>query len=452
VIKKTNQNSTEISIWEKLDWTWAHTFILLLFTMQILLLIPGIGPFRIVMRIGSFGLSLYLLIRFPSGINKHPATTSAIAVMTVMILEFCLHPYNNSILSGAAQCAMYLSILGPIFWVRSLKITERGFENIILIIWGFHTISSIFGVLQTYFPGKFQPPLSSVIQNSKYGTGGLTVTLANGEQTLRPMGLTDQPGGAATAGFYALLFGVVIALRFKNPILRVMCMFSATVGLFCIFLSQIRSILILATISIIFVAIVLARTGQIARLTVMASGVSSLFTLTFVWAIAVSGPQTLKRFSSLFSGSAGEVYHEHRGTFLQDTIEVDFPKFPWGAGLGRWGMVNNYFSDNTDPVSQPLWVEIQWTGWLFDGGIFLVIAYAMALYLACQTAWNISGNKKLGDFALWGGLIFAYNIGDIVITFNYPIFISQGGMEFWLLNTALFVAIKNSQIIKKHPQ
>jgi hypothetical protein len=37
-------------------------------------------------------------------------------------------------------------------------------------------------------------------------------------------------------------------------------------------------------------------------------------------------------------------------------------------------------------------------------------------------------------------LIFAYNIGAIAITFNYALFIGQGGMEFWLLNSSLFVA------------
>jgi hypothetical protein len=55
----------------------------------------------------------------------------------------------------------------------------------------------------------------------------------------------------------------------------------------------------------------------------------------------------------------------------------------------------------------------------------------------------------LGDFALWGGLIFAYDIGVVALTFNYPIFMSQGGMEFWLLNTALFVAA--GSILGKKP-
>jgi len=44
-------------------------------------------------------------------------------------------------------------------------------------------------------------------------------------------------------------------------------------------------------------------------------------------------------------------------------------------------------------------------------------------------------------------LIFAYDIGAVAITFNYPLFMSQGGMEFWLLNAVLFAAASNSKIV-----
>jgi hypothetical protein len=123
---------------------------------------------------------------------------------------------------------------------------------------------------------------------------------------------------------------------------------------------------------------------------------------------------------------------------LQHTINNLLPQYPLGAGLGRWGMMNNYFGDNTYLDSQPIWVEIQWTGWLLDGGVPLIIAYVAALYFACITAWQIAINRKFGDFSLWGGLVLA-------ITFNYPIFNSQGGMELWLLNGALFVAANNTK-------
>ena len=446
-MKITQELPNSFSTGAKLNWTWAHTFILLQFTFQLLLLIPQIGLLRVPMRIASFALSLFLLVLLRPEGSKHPATNPAIIVLAIILLQFCLHPYMNSITAGAAQCAMYLAILSPLFWVRSLKITPNGFESFMLLMWAFQTLSAGFGVLQVYFPGKFQPSLSTFIQNSTYHGDDLLITLANGEQIHRPMGLTDTPGGAATAGLYVLLFGVVIALKHQNPLLRIAGIGSAGLGLFCIYLSQVRSILVMAAVSMVFLAVVLIRTGQIARLTVMVSSVTALFAATFSWAIAIGGKSTLQRLSSLFAASPNEVYQKNRGFFLQDTLEKLLPQYPLGAGLGRWGIINSYFGDNTDLVSQRIWVEIQWTAWLLDGGVPLVIAYVAALAIACQTAWNIATNRKLGDFALWGGLIFAYNIGAVAITFNYPLFMSQGGMEFWLLNAALFVAARNSGIV-----
>ncbi len=441
------QRSLTDSIWTKLNWTWAHSFILIQFTLQLLLLIPQVGLVRIPMRIASFALSLFLLVRLKPEAPKHPATNPAFIVITILLLGLSLHPQINSITAGLAQCAIYLAILSPLFWVRGVKITQVGFESLMFMMWGIHTLSSCFGVLQVYFPGKFQPSLSTFIQNSTYHGDNLLISLANGEQVYRPMGLTDTPGGAATAGFYALLFGVVIAIKQKNPILRIAGIASSGIGLFCIYLSQVRSILVLAALSMVFLALVLIRTAQIARLTMMVFSVTTLFATTFSWAVAIGGQSTLKRITSLFVGSADQVYQENRGLFLQDTVQNLLPKYPFGAGLGRWGMMNSYFGDNTYLDSQPIWVEIQWTGWLLDGGIPLILAYVAVLYFACLTAWKIAIDRKLGDFSLWGGLIFAYNLGAIAITFNYPIFNSQGGMELWLLNSALFVAASNSGIV-----
>jgi hypothetical protein len=422
------------------DWGWVHTFILLQFTFQILLLLPQFGVLRVPMRIGTFALSLFLIARLRGGGPKHPATGPALLVLLILVASFCFHPSVNSVLSGLAQCAMYAAILGPLFWVRHLKITPKGFQWLILMMWSFHTVSSIFGVLQVYFPGKFQPYLSTAIQNTQWGGENLMITLANGAEVYRPMGLTDQPGGAATAGFYALLLGVGIALRERNPILRIICMGSATVGLLCLYLSQVRSILIFSGVCLVCLAVVLFRQGNFGRLTIMTVGITALVVITFSWAIAIGGESTLERLSTLVSDRADTVYQQNRGLFLEHTIKDLLPQYPFGAGLGRWGMMNAYFGDNTDPRTQPIWVEIQWTGWLLDGGVPLIAAYVAAIAQACRTAWTIAVRHKLDDFALWGGLIFAYNIGAIAITFNYALFIGQGGMEFWLLNSSLFVA------------
>lgn len=451
MLKTTQYLPHSASVTKQSDWGWVHTFILMQFTFQLLLLFPQFGALRMPMRVATFGLSLFLLVLLRRSGPKHPATGSALAVLLILVASFCLHPSMNTVLAGAAQGVMYAAILGPLFWVKSLKITPKGFQRLIFMMWGFHTLSAIFGVLQVYFPGQFQPYISTAIQNSKYGVSALMIQLADGTLVPRPMGLTDTPGGAATAGFYALLLGVGIALRERNPILRITCMGGAAIGLFCIYLCQVRSILVFAGICLICLAVVLLRKGDLGRLTLMTVSVGVLVVAVFTWAVAIGGESTLQRLSSLVNDRADTVYQQNRGHFLEDTINVLLPQYPLGAGLGRWGMMNGYFGNNSNPLTQPIWVEIQWTGWLLDGGVPLIITYVAALVQACRTAWKIAISRQLGDFALWGGLIFAYNIGALAITFNYPLFISQGGMEFWLLNTSLFVAAHNSWIHDVRP-
>ena len=440
---QTNRNLLGYSIWEQLNWTWLHTFVLTQFLFQIMLLFPQIGLLRVPMRMAFFGLSLLFLILFPPKGERHPATVPAILVMSIMFLGLGFHPYTNSLASGLAQCFLYLSILAPLFWVSGLKITTKGFESLIVLIWFFQTVSAGLGVLQIYFPGQFQPALSANIQNSEWGVEIGSIILANGVKTFRPMGLTDTPGGAATAGFFALLFGVVIALKFRNPFLALLGAGSSAVGLFCILLSQVRSILVSLVICLLFFAVILVRTAQFSRLTAMASGVTALFVATFGWAIAVGGTSTLDRINTLFADKAENVYHQNRGYFLQDTIENLIPQYPFGAGLGRWGMINQYFGDPGNMDAQRMWVEIQWTGWVIDGGIPLTIAYVAAILIACYTAYKIATDCQLGDFSLWGGLILSYNIGALATCFNYPIFLSQDGIQFWLLNAALFATVSN---------
>jgi len=435
-----NLTHSSLVVPQQKQWTRAHTFILLQFCLQIALLFPQFGVFRASMRIASFALSLLLLVTLGGKGPRHPAREAAIWVLVILLLSLCLHPSINTLAAGAAQFAIYLAILGPLFWASRFKMTPKAFENLIFLFWGFHTLSAFFGVLQTYFPGRFQPFISTAYEKTLFGADALRIVLASGEQIYRPMGLTDRPGGAAMAGFYALLFGVGIALKMKNPILKIAGMGSAALGLFCIYLSQVRSVLVLAVVCMICLATVLTRTGQFGRLTAMSGGVTALFVGTFTWAVAIGGESTLKRITSLFAGNPQEVYYQHRGHFLQNTFENLLPQYPLGAGLGRWGTILGYFGNPNDSFASPIWVEIQWTGWLLDGGVPLIIAYIIAIYLACRTAWKIALNQQLGDFALWGGLIFAYNIGALAITFNYTIFNSQSGMEFWLLNTALFVA------------
>jgi hypothetical protein len=433
------------------QWSWVHGFVLLQFAFQILLLFSQFGVLRVPMRVGMFGLSLFLLVWLRGRGATHPAAGGAIAIMGIMLLSFCLNPGLNTLMAGLAQCALYLAILAPLFWVKRQQLTTDGFRWLILLMWGFQTISACFGVLQVYFPGKFQPFLSTAVQNSPYGGANLLITLANGVQVYRPMGLTDVPGGAATAGFYALLLGTGIALFERKIWLQLICIGSAAIGLFCIYLSQIRSILVLAMACLLCLMLVLAKQYRFGQLIMMGIATATIALTTFGWAIAVGGQETLKRLTTLVADRADAVYYQNRGIFLDHTLNELLPKYPLGAGLGRWGMMNNYFGTDSNPLSLPVWVEIQWTGWVVDGGIPLVFAYTATLILACYIAWKVAMNRKLGEFRLWGALIFSYNIGAIALTFNYPLFLSQGGMEFWLLNAALFTAAHWGEIESLQP-
>jgi hypothetical protein len=422
------------------EWNWAHNFMLIQFIFQLLLLVPGIGAARTLVRVGSFGLSLFLLTKNDSRGVDYPVKIIAYIILLILFLSLCFSFNLNSIPAGLGQIAMYLSILGPLLWMTKLPLSPQGFRNLLTILWAFQAISSVFGLLQTYFPAQFQFQVSSVYDNNP-NLEGLKIVLENGISIYRPSGLTDQPGGAALAGFYTVLFGLAFFLEGKNKYLARLGLASTFIGFFCIYMSQIRNVLIATCLCISCLLIVLTASRNFKRALTLVGTIQPMILGTFGWAIAVGGTKTLDRITSLFAGSAEDVYRQNRGHFLEDTINILLPKYPLGAGLGRWGMMNAYFGKNGNPFTDPIWVEIQWTGWLLDGGIPLVLAYSIALIMASYLTVKISfEGQQQQELSFWGAVIFAYNIGIIMITFNYPVFISQMGMEFWLLNAALFVA------------
>jgi len=413
------------------------------FILQIMLLFSFFGAARVVMRVSAFGISLALLFLIPRNGRKHPSVNWAIAVMVIMTLEFFFHPYMSTLLAGMAQWGLYICIIAPVFWVTRLNITLKSFYWLVLIIWGFHTISSIIGVLQVLNPGQFQVALSTAIQSQAYGGENLKIVLANGEIVFRPQGLTDVPGGASTAGYYALLLSAGIAVSRTNLFLRLFCLVSASAGFFCIYLSQVRSILVISVVGLICFFGFLLRQGQQGKLTWLPPVSLAIGLSTFAWAARIGGESTTARVSTLTAKSAGEVYKESRGGFLDTTIEWAFTN-PLGFGLGRWGQIGDYFGDRFNPIIRPLWVEIQWAAWLVDGGTPMIIVYVGAIFLAMQAIWLIINRSVKSEVIIWGALILAYDVGAIATTFNYPLFIGQGGMEFWILNTAFYTAAINS--------
>ena len=100
-------------------------------------------------------------------------------------------------------------------------------------------------------------------------------------------------------------------------------------------------------------------------------------------------------------------------------------------------MIALYFGNRN--TGGNLWAEIQWTAWAFDGGWLMVIAYPVAILLAMWVTVRIAFDRSAGTtMSVWGTILSAYNLAAVAITFSYSIFISQAGLEFWLLNALLY--------------
>lgn len=422
---------------------WLYAFVLSQIGCQLLLLTEIFGAVRLFVRIAAFAASLALLLFLRAKAQPHPSARAATLMLAVVGMGF-FHPERNTILAGLAQIAMYTAIIGPVFWVSRLKVDLSILRRLLLILWCFHLVSSFFGLLQVYFPGQYQPQISTAL--GKDYLQGLYLVLPDGERVLRPMGLSDIPGGASTAGFYAMLLGSGFLLTVRKALLRVLILGGMTLGMFCLYMSQIRAVMVTAAVCLLTAAFILLLRGWLKQMAAFALVVVVIAVVGFSWAVSLAGGAVSDRIEELGQGSPGEVYYSNRGLFLEHTIEELLPMYPLGAGLGRWGMMNTYFGD--DLTSAPIYVEIQWTGWLLDGGVPLILAYLVAIFISLRAAWRVSrrtGDPARRELELWGVILVAYHVGAFALSFSYPVFMSQTGLEFWLLTGAYFCTVRASQ-------
>lgn len=421
----------------------VEAFLLFQIACQLILIFTDIGALRPVLRIASFGASLALLVFIQGCGRRHPASNSAIFVLLIVILSI-FHPTTNSLLGGTAQAMLYLAIIAPLFWVSRLSVDLDGLRQVILIIWLFNTASAGLGVLQVVFPGRFQPNISSVVQsNGKGYVDSLMIMTTSGERVFRPMGLTDVPGGAASAGFYAILFSIALLLTRTRGYLRVMCGVSIVLGVACLYLAQVRSTVVLAGISLAVFIGLLASRLKVAKLGIVAALIGVVLIGSLAYSAVVVSDTSINRFASLTADNPGTVYYKNRGHFLEKTINELLPQYPLGAGLARWGMMYYYFGEKTDTDRESIYVEIQWTAWLLDGGVLLILAYCAAIFTATLAAFRIvhlDFGAATNDLMIWGALVVGYNVAMFALCFSYTPFIGQAGIEFWILNALVFAA------------
>ena len=426
---------------------WVPAFIVFQLVCQMMLLVGGIGWARVLVRIAAFGASLVLLLALRGRGGAHPA--GRVGLLALATLAVCVfHPETSSLTAGAAQVGLYAAVMAPLFWVpRLTSIDMRMLRRAVLILWGFHALSAGLGVLQVFRPGTFQPPVSAVVQSKGKGyIESLKITTASGQRVFRPMGLTDVPGGAAISGLYAVLLGVGFFLTRRTPGMQLVSLASMGLGVSVLYLSQVRALVVMTGISLVAVAAVLAWRRDVRRLSTLVMGLALMILLGYVAGTSLAGSEATRRMSTLVRARPTQLYYDNRGRFLEDALMTTLPNAPLGEGLGHWGMTATYFGGGAS--TKTVWVEIQWAAWVVDGGWPLLLSYLLALVIALWTAWRIARapppSAEARDLPFWGAIVLAYGIGAAALTFSYPIFVSQSGMEFWLLNATLFAAARHA--------
>ncbi len=422
---------------------WIRWFMIIEVVSQLAIISP-LGGARTLIRMAAFGSSLafFVLVRGKAG--SHPARTSAIVVIAILGLSV-LNPTAAALPAALAQLGLYIAIMAPLFWVPRLRVTTKTLRTLLLIMWGFHTVGSVVGVLQVYFPGHLQPNVSPVILALGQGYAeSLKIVTTGGVRVFRPMGLTDVPGGAATSGLYAVVLGIGVYLTTERRWLSVSAIASVLLGLMCLYLSQVRAVMVVTGISLVGVTMVLVLRRDYKRLAGFGVVLAAVLVVSFRGAVSMASQSVEHRVQSLATGTPQQVYEQNRGGFLKQAFEEMLPRYPLGAGIGRWGMMQSYFGNKSNP-DEGLWAEIQWSGWILDGGAPLLIGYLWMLGVTLLTTLGIARWRSRGDpgLSLWATVILGYALGTCAFTFSYPVFLSQTGMEFWLLNATLFAAARN---------
>ncbi|HEY5219967.1 MAG TPA: hypothetical protein VIJ16_09160 [Gemmatimonadaceae bacterium] len=421
---------------------WVRWFIIIQVVTQLAIISP-LGGARTLIRMAAFGSGLIFMVLVKGKGTPHPARTPALAVLLVIGLAV-FHPTAAALPAALAQVGLYVAILAPLFWVPRLTVGAQTLRTVLLILWVFHSVGSAVGVLQVYFPGRFQPNLSPVILSLGKGyVQSLMITTSAGVKVYRPMGLTDAPGGASSSGFYAVVLGIGMFFTTKRKWVSVAAIGSVLLGLMCLYLSQVRALMVITGVSIVAVTAILALRRDFKRLGGFGVVLAVVVVVSFRSAVSLARQSVEDRVGSLAQGTPGQVYERNRGGFLTQAFDELLPEYPLGAGIGRWGMMNSYFGDHSNP-NESLWAEIQWTGWVLDGGAPLLLTYVAALLVTLWSTFQVARWKSKSDptLSLWGAAILGYSIGTCALTFSYPVFLSQTGMEFWFLNTVVFAAAR----------
>jgi hypothetical protein len=430
-------------------WGWLELFVLVQVLWGALLFVPGSQGYRIYIRAFPYVASLVALVvcsRVTGADSRVPGTRWVMAALATLVIAL-LHP-ATWLTAGAAQVVFQLSIAAPVFWAARVWMTRGRFERLLKLVFGANLISAGLGLLQVYYPATFMPPeFSQLALRMNAGVvGALTYIGADGREIIRPPGLSDLPGGAAIAGTVTALLGFGLAMHeHDSRVRRYFYLATAVVGITVVYLTQVRSMLVMICLCMLALSAVRLRQGRIMESGWIAGSAAALVGAAFIWAVTVGGESVSDRFSSILDTGLARSYQENRGIFLSYTVQELLWEYPFGAGVGRWGMMSAYFGEPENWKVPALWAEIQPTGWLYDGGIVLWLFYGGAIFISALYTFRVAsdGEGELSDLAT---MVFSIQMLVVGLCLTGPVFNTQMGIMYWLLTAGVYGAERTALI------
>ena len=423
-----------------IPWGFAEVFVISQTALPALLYLPGTQAIRLPIRISAFAISLLALAWWmlsPLPAVRQPKTQSWLIAIMALLGVMLFHPMTPSLLAGLAHIAVYVAVMAPLLWAPAFVRTPEQLARVLWLLLLCSGVNSVVGVLQVYDPARWMPAeFSNVITGNAIAMGAVTFIGAAGQQLLRPPGLFDSPGAVAGPAMSAALLGLIFATSAIPTWKRLLSFVFAGAGFAAIYLSQVRISLVMATLTLVVYTFTLFRQRRGPRATQFGLVAAGIVFGSFVLAVALGGQAISERVMTLLGGDPLKVYESARGNQLAITVQQLLVDAPFGSGLARWGMPALYFSTFTG-LNRPIWAEIQFTGWMIDGGVLMIALYCGALVVAGLSEWRVAMMRQYPKLATCGAVVLAANIGSALLIFSFTPFVTQIGIQYWFLAGAL---------------
>jgi hypothetical protein len=422
-----------------IPWGFAELFIISQTALPALLFLPGTQAFRLPIRTAAFMISLaaFFWWQIESTVQvRISRAQSWIAAIMVLLGIMLFHPLTPSLLGGVAQLAVYFAVMAPLFWAPVFIRTPEHLARILWILLICSGCNAFVGVMQVYDPRWLPAEFSINVSGSEAAMGAVTFLGRHGERLIRPPGLFDTPGAVAGPAMSAALLGMVFAVSKIAAWRRALSLAIAIAGLAAIYLSQVRISLVMTVMMMGIYTLTSFRQGRVSRATQFGVLSGAIVFGAFAIALALGGQVIQDRVMTLLGGDPLAVYQGARGTQLSLTFNELLFEHPLGAGVGRWGMAALYFGTFTN-LSYSIWAEIQFTGWMLDGGVLMIGLYCGALIVTTMTQWKVAMMGQYPRLATSAAVVMAANLGIAALIFSFTPFMTQIGLQYWFLAGAL---------------